>query len=114
MFYQDRAILFGESASRDYKACARAATVLAYLPDSPVELQEAICQALIDNTYVDDGGVGVRSVELLPNLQDKISRILQKGGFHIKSWETSGQDSCSKYLGMTWNRKDDRYLLKFG
>ena len=78
-----------------------------------MDFQETICQALINDTYVNDGGVGANSKDILLNLQEKISRILKKGNFHIKSWETSGQDGYSKYLGMTWNRKDDRYLLKF-
>ena len=43
----------------------------------------------------------------------EIDKILSKGGFSIKSWECSGEDGSSKYLGMTWSRKDDRYLLKF-
>ena len=31
----------------------------------------------------------------------------------MKSWECSGQEGICKYLGMTWNWKDDRYLMKF-
>ena len=73
-----------------------------------MELQETVCQALI---Y--EGGVGASSEDLLITLQDKISKILKKGDFHIKSWKTSGQDGCNKYLGMTWNQKDDCDLLKF-
>ena len=33
--------------------------------------------------------------------QDEIGKILSKGGFQIKSWECSGENSISKYLGMT-------------
>ena len=68
---------------------------------------------MIDDTYVDDGRVGADSPKLLSELQDKIGKILQKGDFHIKAWESSGVEGNSKYLGMAWNRKDDRYLLKF-
>ena len=85
----------------------------AYLHKAPTDLQEIIRQALIADTYVDDGGVGVGSKETLSNLQDEISKLLGKGGFQVKSWERSGQEGISKYLGMTWNRKDDHYLLKF-
>ena len=46
-------------------------------------------------------------------LQDSIGKILHKGGFCINSWECSGEDGASKYLGMTWNRLNDFYLLKF-
>ena len=66
-FYRDRANPFRDSASGDYTACAKAPSVLAHLPDSPPELQETIRQALIDETYVDDGGVGPESKELLSN-----------------------------------------------
>ena len=45
--------------------------MLSYLPDVPPQLQEAVRQALIDDTYVDDGGVGADSLKLfayLPSL----------------------------------------------
>ena len=37
----------------------------------------------------------------------------EKGGFFIKEWECSGEDGVSKYLGMTWDRFNDKYSLKF-
>ena len=46
-------------------------------------------------------------------LQQEIERILNKGGFLIKSWEKSGEEGTSKYLGMTWDRLKDLYSLKF-
>ena len=64
-------------------------------------------QALLDDTYVDDGGVGADSLEMLSELQDKIGKILKKGDFNLKAWESSGEEECSKYWGMTWSRKDD-------
>ena len=87
--------------------------VLTYLPNSPVKPQEVIGQALIDYTYIDNREMGASSEVLLPSLQDETGKILENRNFHIKSWEISGQDSYSKYLGMTWNQKDDHYLLKF-
>ena len=91
----------------------QAATVLSHLSDVPPQLQEAVRQALIDDTYVDDGGVGADSSKLLSELQVEIDKILKKGDFHIKAWESSGETGSSKYLGMTWNRQNNRYLLKF-
>ena len=64
IFYRDRAILFRDSALGDYRACAKAATVFAHLPDSLPELQDTIRQALIDYTFVDNGGVGANSKKL--------------------------------------------------
>ena len=113
IYYCDRAIPFDDSASGDYAACAKDATVLSNLSDVPPQLQEAVRQALIDDTYVDDGGVGAESSKLLSELQVEIDKILKKGDFHIKAWESSGETGSSKYLGMTWNRQDDQYLLKF-
>ena len=49
----------------------------------------------------------------MSELQQEIETILGKGGFQIKSWECSGKPSSSKYLGMTWDRLQDRYILKF-
>ena len=40
-------------------------------------------------------------------------KMVSKGGFCIKSWECSAEDIASKYLGMTWDRLNDSYLLKF-
>ena len=113
IFYRDRSIPFGDSASGDYAACAKAATVLTHLHNVPTHLQETVRQALLDDTYVDDGGVGADSPELLSELRTEIEKILKKGDFHIKAWESSGDEECSKYLGMNWNRKEDRYSLKF-
>ena len=107
IFYPDCSIPFGDSASGDYAVCAKAATVLTHLHDVPSELQDTVCQALLN------GGVRADSLELLSELQDEIGKIINKGDFHIKAWESSGEEGYSKYLGMTWNRKDDRYLLKF-
>ena len=72
IFYCDRSIPFGDSASGDYP-----------LHEGPLELQDTVPQALLDNTYVDDGGVGADSLELLSELQHKIGKILKKGDFHI-------------------------------
>ena len=60
------------------------ATVLSYLPDVPPQLQEAVRHALIDDTYVNDGGVGADSRKLLSKLQIEIDKILKKGIF----WES--------------------------
>ena len=62
---------------------------------------------------MDDGGVGADSLKLLSELQIEIEKILKKGDFHIKAWESFGETGISKYLGITWNRQDDRYVLKF-
>ena len=61
IFYRAKAIPFGDSASGDYATCAKAATTLAYIQDSPVSLQPAILQAILEDTYIDDGGVGASS-----------------------------------------------------
>ena len=112
-FFRDRAVPFGNSASGDYATCAKVATVQTFIQDSPADLQPAILQAVLEDTYIDDGGVRATSAYQISVLQNKIGKILGKGGFHIKSWECSGEDKASKYLGMTWNRLHDSYILKF-
>ena len=79
----------------------------------PPHLQPAILQAILEDTYIDDGGVGANSPSELTTLQQEIERILNRGGFSIKSWEKSGENGISKYLGMTWDRVRDLYSLKF-
>ena len=81
IFYRDRAIPFSDSASGDYADYAKTAVVHTYLHEGPTDLQETIRQALIADTYVDDGGVGADNKETLSNLQDEISKLLGKGGF---------------------------------
>ena len=79
----------------------------------PPHLRPAILQAILEDTYIDDGGVGANSPGDLSTLQLEIEKILNKGGFSIKSWEKSGENGTSKYLGMSWNRLKDLYSLKF-
>ena len=52
----------------------------------PPHLQLAILQAILEDTYIDDGGVGANSPGDLSTLQQEIEKILNKGGFSIKSW----------------------------
>ena len=111
-FFQDRAIPFGDRASGDSATCAKVATVKTFINKSPINLQPAVLQAVLENTYIDDGDIEATSTSEISELQDEIKKILSKGSFCIKSWECSGEDGASKYLGMTWNRLNDRYLLK--
>ena len=76
IFYRDRSISFRDSAFSDYAACAKAASFLTHLHDVPSNLQDTVPQVLLDNTYIDDDGVGADSLELLSALQDKIGKIL--------------------------------------
>ena len=112
-YFRDRAIPFGDCASGDYASCAKTATVKTFIHEAPLHLQSAILQATLEDTYIDDGGVGANTMEELSVLQDEIEKILSKGGFRVKSWERSGENEFSKYLGMTWNRLKDQYQLKF-
>ena len=108
-FFRDQAIPFGDSSSGDYDY----ATVQTFIHDSPPHLHPAILQAVLEDTYIDDGGVDSSSRDELFALQQEIEKILNKGGFLIKSWEKSGKDDVSKYLGMTWDRLRDLNSLKF-
>ena len=108
-FFRDQAIPFGDSSSGDYDY----ATVQTFIHDSPPHLHPAILQAVLEDTYIDDGGVGASPLEELSAIQQEIEKILNKGGFLIKSWEKSGEDGVSKYPGMTWDRLRDLYSLKF-
>ena len=62
IYYRDHAIPFGDGASGDYAACAKAATVYAYITDSPKEMQKDILQVILEDTYVDDRFVEADSV----------------------------------------------------
>ena len=88
-------------------------TILAFIKETPIHLQETIKQAALEDMYVDKGRVGADSQEESLEIQAKIFSILGKGGFFIKEMECSGEDGVSKYLGMTWDRFNDKYSLKF-
>ena len=85
-FYRDQAIPFRDSASVDYAACAKAATVLAFIKESPIHLQEDIKQAVLKDTYVNDVGSWNRLQRRLNCAPDHdLFSILQKGGFSSKN-----------------------------
>ena len=68
----------------------------------PPYLQPAILQAVLEDTYIHDGGVCANSPSELSTLQQEIERILNRGGFYIKSWEKSSKNGTSKYnVGQT-------------
>ena len=113
VFYRDRAIPFGDAPSGDYAVCAKLATCRTFLHLVPTPLQPFVEQALLRDTYIDDGAVGSSSPETLSLLRTQIETVLNKGGFKIKGWESSGEPGSSKYLGLNWNRETDKYSLKF-
>ena len=111
--YRDCAIPFGDSPSGDYANCAKFAACNLFIDEVPDHLRTPVRQAIIENTYVDDGAVGANSKKELSLLETEITTLLKKGGFEIKGWERSGKPGISKYLGVTWNKQDDTYQLKF-
>ena len=92
IYYRDKAIPFKDSASGDYATCAKAAATLASIQDSPPNLQPAILQTILEDTYIDDGGIGASSIPDLELLEGEIGKILNKGGFTIKS-----SNQCSQF-----------------
>ena len=113
IYYRNQAISLGDSAFGDYATCTKVAAVKMFIHESPVHLQPRILQAKLEDTYINDGSVGAGSSSGIAILQDKISEILQKSGFCINSWECFSENIASKYLGMTWDRLNNHYLLKF-
>jgi len=79
----------------------------------PPLLQPIILQTVLEDTYINDGGFRAKSIMELSETQQEIESILNKGGFQIKSWEHSGENGSSKYLGMTRDCHQNCYLLKF-
>ena len=96
IFYRDRAIPFGDIASGDYATCAKAATTLAYIQDSPAILQPAILQAILEDTYIDKGGVGASSVPDIKLLQG------ERSSAKVVSPSSPGNDSVKTEGASTW------------
>jgi len=111
--YKDTAIPFGDGPSGDYATCAKFATCMHYIHLIPEHIRENVRRAVIQDTYIDDGGAGADNKPMLEEVQIGIQTLLKMGGFEIKSWENSGDVGISKYLGVTWDRKPDLFFLKF-
>ena len=71
-FFRDCAIPFGDSTSGDYATCAKVATVKTFINKSPINLQSAVLQAVLEGTYIDDGGIEASFTNEISTLQDKI------------------------------------------
>ena len=64
----------------DYATCAKVAATCALIQDSPANLQPAILQAILEDTYIDDGGVGASSVqEKLNSFKRRLELYSEKG-----------------------------------
>ena len=59
---------------------------MAFIEETPIHQQEAIKQAILKDTYVEDGGVGADSQEESVELQAEISSILADQA--SLSWQT--------------------------
>ena len=92
---------------------------MSYPPSSPLHLLQTLpgyfteTEPFLSETVPPEIMLPVPGSLQIELLQKEIGNILRKGGFSIKSWEHSGEDRASKYLGMTWNSKNDCYFLKF-
>ena len=76
IYYRDRAIPFGDSASGDYATCGKVTVVKTFIHESPLHLQPIILQAVLEDTYIDNGGVGAVSCSESKVLQVEINNIL--------------------------------------
>ena len=88
------------------------ATVQTFIQDAPPDLQPAILQAVLEDTFIEDEGIEASSLGEISAHQNEIGKIISKGGFSIKPWERSGEDGVSKPLGMTWDCLKDHYFMK--
>ena len=88
-FFRDRAIPCGNSASGDYATCAKVATVQTFIQDSPTDLQPAILQAVLEDTFIDKGGVGANPASEVSMLQET-----KLGNFSVKEGSASNPGSA--------------------
>ena len=80
-YFRDQAIPFCDRASGDYATCAKVATVKTFIKDSlPPHLRPAILQAVLEDTYIDDGGVGADSPSDLSNTATRDRKNPQQRG----------------------------------
>ena len=72
-----------------------------------------------EDSYVDDIGSSVDSVQIAQSVTKEIDGILGEGDFHIKKWIISGMDhvqECGqgeeKVLGLRWDALNDEFFFK--
>ena len=68
-YFGNHAIPFGDNALGDYATSAKIAATRAFIQESPPNLQPAILQAILEDTYIDYGGVRADSATELSLLQ---------------------------------------------
>ena len=82
-----------------------------------------VTNMIVKNTYVDDLLGSVDSRDEAEDLMDRIERVLDKGGFHVKQWIMSGatdgniymtrrSTEIEKVLGLIWNPDTDKFVFK--
>ena len=94
------------------------------------EMNRSICERatemILKNSYVDDLIQSVPRYEDAHSLAEEVQGMLQKGGFNVKHWIISGDDSGSaaksdvtllnvdeeKVLGMRWLPKQDHFMFQ--
>lgn len=78
---------------------------------------------IVKNTNVDCFLGSVDSRDEAEDLMDRIERVLDKGGFHVKEWVMSGvtdgnvsmtgkSTGIEKVLGLIWNPDTDKFVFK--
>ena len=94
------------------------------------EMNRSRCEratyTILRNSYVDDLIQSVPRSEDALSIAEEVQDVLQRGGFNIKHWIISGDDSVSeaksditilnvdqeKVLGMRWVPKQDHFIFK--
>ena len=107
----------------DSPAGAIAGTAVHKTADIHEDVHPEAAEKIKEDSYVDDVATGADNHEEAEDLKDGIEQILQRGGFKIKGFVTSGDstdkdlsllgsDGMERVLGVIWNPEDDVLRVK--
>ena len=103
---------FGDKSAPILAALTKHKSTETFLSQVEQSLQEDVRRALIEQSYVDDLFGNVTWNEDICPLLKEIENISQQGSMSLKEWTRLGDDLQVKFLGYTWDAKEDTLQLK--
>ena len=116
--YGPTRVMFGDkpAAAITAEAIKETANIYRYIDEDSAEKIE-------NETYVDDMASGANTIEDIKRMKEKIPEILSKGGFRVKGFVTTGDNTkealsllgsgdVGRVLGVSWHPKNDEFSVE--
>ena len=102
---------FGDRAAPILAIIGKNSNVVAFITETPDDLQDDVKRALLDQTYMDDVFSDVPWDQDINTVTEAINQLIMKGGMKIKQW-THEHEEPTKFLGYHWKPQEDVLTLK--